>query len=143
MHFRFPLLLLAVCILSLVRCTKDSDDDDDAINAVSELTVTLEWQQRDADLDLDLDDAPTQAYLGMTYTGDILEGPGTERLVWLDDAPDGTYRIEIEWFAGAGDVPYTLTVATNGESRAFTGTLEAADDLVYYTFTKEGADLDF
>ncbi|MEM7571259.1 MAG: hypothetical protein AAF433_00110 [Bacteroidota bacterium] len=134
--------LFAFALLFTMSC----NDDDGGISLdVDDLTIRLSWNQADADLDLDLS-LPNNTFIGSgstQHSGDVLSGPGEEVITLDDEALDGAYIIQVEWFSGAGDVSYQLTVESQGTSRTFDADIDAIIDIDLINFTKTGGTLSF
>ncbi|MDE0553710.1 MAG: hypothetical protein OXI24_05820 [Candidatus Poribacteria bacterium] len=93
------------------------------------LQISLSWNNT-ADVDLWVTDTSgTQiawfnpsSQTGGSLDRDDVDGYGPENIFW-DDAPDGSYRIEVNHFSGTTPVSYIVTINGSGTSRQFTGTL--------------------
>ncbi|NJO86926.1 MAG: hypothetical protein HC821_02450 [Lewinella sp.] len=113
-----PYFILLLCVsLLYTGCKKDDDGDDNGDGTGDDLRISLTWQQTDADLDLDIVSDPLSRFIGpltnasnITHSGDDLTGPGEEVIRYDNNAPDGRYRVRVEWFSGDDDVRYTLRI---------------------------------
>ena len=119
-----------------------------------DVQITLEWDS-DADLDLhvhepsgheiyfgDRGPSPTGGELdvdsNVNCSDDGIPG-GVENVYWpADEAPSGTYTVEVHGWAvggsacGSGD--YTLTITVDGETEVHTGSVQE-DESAIYDFT--------
>ncbi len=117
------------------------------------LQISLSWNTDDTDLDLWVTDpSGTLIYFGnrTSPTGgqldrDDTDGFGPENIFWLDDtAPDGAYRVEVDYYGGSAVTNYVVTVNAPRTSRRFEGTLRRANDRDLVTVvTKRGDQLQF
>jgi len=116
------------------------------------LQISLSW---DTPTDQDLyvtDPSGFTIYYGDTYSLDTdgqldrddLDGFGPENIFWTEDAPDGTYVVQVNDFDGTVGVNnFYVTVSAPGVSRRFTGTTQAGSTTDVVTFTKDGDDINF
>ncbi len=136
------LFLFAFAILFTSSC---NDDDGGVSLDIDDLEIRLTWQQADADLDLDLL-GPNSLIVssGLAgHSGDVLTGPGEETIMLDDNAADGAYTVQVEWFDGAGDVSYSLQIISAETTRTFDADIDAVDDVDIILFTKVGGVLNF
>ena len=108
------------------------------------LQVSLAW---DSTPDIDLwitDPSGTEIYFGNKFspTGgeldlDDRDGFGPENIYWTQDAPDGIYKIEVDYYrrsgiggepGGTGPTDYTVTINGLGANRVFIGSLNRHGD---------------
>ncbi|MEL6143225.1 MAG: hypothetical protein AAFU67_16610, partial [Bacteroidota bacterium] len=101
-----------------------------------DLFIRLTWEQANVDLDLALASAPSFLVLP-TYSGDDQDGPGEETLTWSDSAGDGEYRINVTSNTG-GVANYTIFIQSANDSRTFTESIDSANPIDAYVFTKSG-----
>ena len=114
------------------------------------LQISLSWDNT-ADVDLWVTDpSGTRIYWDNTFsqTGgnldrDDTDGYGPENIFW-EDAPDGSYRVEVNHYFGATPARYIVTINGLGTSRQFTGTLSqlGQTDLIT-TIRKSGNSINF
>lgn len=114
------------------------------------LQISLSWDNT-ADVDLWVTDtSDTKIYFGnpSSATGgsldrDDVNGYGPENIFW-ENAPDGSYRVEVNHYSGATGANYIVTINGLGTSRQFTGTLSRRyqTDLIT-TIQKSGNNISF
>ena len=60
---------------------------------------------------------------------DNTSGFGPENVSWADDnAPVGSYQVEVDYFRGTDPVNFTVVVTNNGQRQEYRGTLNAQGD---------------
>ncbi|HXG39296.1 MAG TPA: hypothetical protein VNL36_11055 [Bacteroidota bacterium] len=110
------------------------------------LQISLTW---DTATDIDLwvtDPTGTKIYYmnrsspsGGQLDRDDVDGYGPENVYWLQNAPDGYYKVEVNYYSGTAVTRYTVTVNAPGNSRIFNGTLNTRGQTHLVTcFTKQG-----
>jgi hypothetical protein len=115
------------------------------------LQISLTW---DTATDIDLwvtDPTNTKIYFlnrtspsGGQLDRDDVDGYGPENVFWLQNAPDGYYTVEVNYYAGSVVTRYTVTVNAPGNSRIFNGTLNTRGQTHLVTcFTKRGTNYTF
>lgn len=114
------------------------------------LQISLSWDNT-ADVDLWVTDPSgtriywenTSSQTGGSLDRDDTDGYGPENIFW-ENAPDGSYRVEVNHFVGATPVRYIVTINGLGTSRQFTGTLSRSGqtDLIT-TIRKSGNSINF
>ena len=114
------------------------------------LQISLCWDNT-ADVDLWVTDpsdtriwwANTSSATGGSLDREDIDGYGPENIFW-DNAPDGSYRVEVNHYAGATPTGYIVTINGLGTSRQFTGILSRRDqtDLIT-TIQKSGNSINF
>ena len=53
---------------------------------------------------------------------------GPENIFWKQGAPDGNYKVEVNYYAGSGPADYIVTINVPGFARQFTGTLNGVGE---------------
>ena len=116
------------------------------------LQISLSWDD-DTDQDLHVTDpfggeiyyAAPYASSGGELDRDDVDGYGPENIYWLEDAPDGTYTVEVNYYSGSSTpTDFYVTVNGAGASRSYSGTTtEAIPRKLVTTFTKSGDDISF
>ena len=114
------------------------------------LQISLSWDNT-ADVDLWVTDPSdtriwwvnTSSATGGSLDRDDIDGYGPENIFW-DNAPDGSYRVEVNHYSGATPSGYIVTINALGTSRQFTGTLSRREqtDLIT-TIQKSGNSINF
>ena len=114
------------------------------------LQISLSWNNT-ADVDLWVTDPSgtriywdnTSSQTGGSLDRDDTDGYGPENIFW-DNAPDGSYRVEVNHYDGVAPVRYIVTINGLGTSRQFTGTLSQSGqtDLIT-TIRKSGNSINF
>jgi hypothetical protein len=118
-----------------------------------DVQVTLRWETS-SDLDLAVTDpdgntisydatsAPNGGQLDVDSNAgcDAPTPTGVENVFWPEGgAPSGTYVISVTYYqdcAGAGAVPYTVTVTIDGDQEVFSGTISAGSAAQTYEVTR-------
>ena len=124
------------------------------------LQVSLAWDST-PDIDLWITDpsgieiyyrhksSPTGGELDL----DDRDGFGPENIYWTQDAPDGVYKIEVDYYhgsgkdgqpGGTGPTDYTVTINGLGSHRVFVGSLNTHGDRdLVVEIVKQGSSLTF
>ncbi len=110
------------------------------------LQISLSWNNK-TDQDLYVTD-PTGKVIyynspssstGGELDKDDTNGFGPENIFWLEDAPDGTYHIQVDDYSDTGDLTaFVVTFNGMGTSRRFTGTTQYGSRAEVITFEKKG-----
>ncbi len=111
--------------------------------------VSLSWDAT-PDIDLYVTDPTgeeisymnTVAQSGGELDRDDTDGFGPENIFWAQTAPDGTYKVEVDYFSGSVPTNYVVTVNAVGSSRTYNGSLSSGKVLVV-NFTKSGNAVSF
>ena len=84
-----------------------------------------------------------EQFNGGNLDRDDTDGYGPENIFW-EDAPDGSYRVEVNHYSGTTPARYIVTINGLGTSRQFTGTLSRSvqTDLIT-TVRKSGNSINF
>ena len=101
------------------------------------IQVTLFWNQRN-DIDLwlvepnghkiyyqDKNSTAGDGYLDF----DNVTAYGPENIYFIDDIPDGEYKVKVHYFAGSPVTHWSISVTACGSTAAFSGSLESVDDV--------------
>jgi hypothetical protein len=115
------------------------------------LQVSLSWNT-ETDMDLYVTDPSGEViYYGDEYAEsggqldrDDTDGYGPENIFWDDNAPNGTYIVEVHDYDGSSLLQnWVVTVTSGSSSRTFSGTLQNGQRKTVTTFTKNGTSLSF
>ena len=132
------------------------DDLDDLSDSNGVIQVGLSWDTDQTDIDLHVTDPsgeeiffshPNSASGGYLDRDDT-DGFGPENIYWINDIPDGTYKVHVVYY-GPSTGPttnYTIKVINGlGVSRNFTGSLgfNLRNAVPVTSFTKRGNQLTF
>ena len=75
---------------------------------------------------------------------DDVDSFGPENIFWKQGAPDGNYKVEVNYYAGWGAADYIVTINAPGFARQFTGTLNHVGEThLIANLTKQGNNLTF
>lgn len=105
--------------------------------------ISLTWDTT-ADLDLWVTDpAGERIYYGnrSSATGGVLDvddtdGFGPENIYWpTNDAPVGTYTVQVDHFRGASPSPWRVTIVLSGRTQTFSGSVSTNETDTVTTFT--------
>lgn len=113
------------------------------------IQISLSWDN-DSDQDLYVTDPNGET---IYYSNDIsatggeldrddVDGYGPENIFWVDGAPDGEYRVEVDPFSGPSPTTFYVTVNGFGSSRSFNGVTDN-EAVSVVTFQKTGERLEF
>ncbi|WP_340105622.1 YfaP family protein [Rhodohalobacter sp. 8-1] len=114
------------------------------------LQLSLSWDNT-SDLDLHVTD-PSGTTINYIYpsssTGgeldrDDVDGFGPENIFWTDDAPDGTYVVEVDHYSGESPTNFIVTITGPNQSRSFNGSATSENRVQVASFTKSGSTLSF
>ena len=115
------------------------------------LQVSLSWNTA-TDQDLWVTDPlgkkifwnSTTSSTGGRLDRDDIDGYGPENIYWLSDAPDGTYKVEVDDYRYTSS-PNTcfITVSVPGQSKSYTRTTQASSTVSVVTITKAGSNYTF
>ncbi len=126
-------------------CEEEDPEQEVLLGRSGEVRVNIEW---DADVDLDLyvtnpcgqtfgyseqTTATCQGSAGEWDYDDQGDGyrnddPHAENIVWVENAPQGSYRVALNYFDGSVSTNYTIRVFYGEESRTYTGRIGPADE---------------
>lgn len=113
------------------------------------LQISLSWDKaNDQDLHVfdpsgeEIDYTNTSSLSGGQLDRDDLDGFGPENIYWLENAPDGTYQVKVDDYAGTG-ANFYVTVSGPNVSRNFSGTTSNGNTVDVVTFTKSGNSINF
>ncbi len=112
------------------------------------LQIGLSWDTDATDVDLWVTDPageviyyanPTSSSGGYLDRDDT-DGFGPENIYWVDNIPDGDYKVQVHYFAGQAVTNYEVKVTNGlGYSASYTGILNVEDQLDdVVTFRKTG-----
>ncbi len=113
--------------------------------------VSLSWDnETDQDLYVTGPSGETITYFNTSDSSggqldrDDIDGFGPENIFWSENAPDGTYKVEVNDFEGTSTPNrFYITVSTPNESRNFEGTTINGNTVEVVTFTKNGNNIVF
>lgn len=98
------------------------------------LQINLAWNTNNTDIDLHvLDPSGTEIYYSneTSRTGgqldrDDTDGYGPENIFWRQNAPDGEYKVWVEYYGnyGGGRTRYFVTITTPSGAKSFEGVLQ-------------------
>ena len=75
---------------------------------------------------------------------DDVDSFGPENIFWKQGAPDGPYKVEVNYYAGSGAADYIVTINVPGFARQFTGTLNRVGEThLIANLIKQGDNLTF
>jgi hypothetical protein len=126
------ILNIAEAILLLVGEDSAELAEGALISGFGQVKVTLTWNTG-ADIDLWVTEpngnrifwsSPTSSTGGILDFDD-LDGPGPENIFWTENAPSGTYLVQVQNFSsnGATSTNYTVQTEINGIVEVFRGSL--------------------
>jgi hypothetical protein len=115
------------------------------------LQISLSWNTA-TDQDLYVDD-PTGVVIyysndtspsGGELDRDDTDGYGPENIYWLENAPDGTYKVSVNDYTGtATPNSFFVTVNAPGMTKTFTGETQNGNTVDVVTIEKSGNNYDF
>jgi hypothetical protein len=122
------------------------------------LQINLAWDTDDSDIDLHvIDPSGFEIYYRRKYSSvtggqldrDDVDGFGPENIYWLENAPDGVYKVYLHYYgddrtySGQNTKCYVTVNGPKG-SKLFTNTLSRVDERIFVTrITKSGDQLTF
>lgn len=117
------------------------------------LQISLSWDTPDTDLDLYVTD-PSNAQIywnnrtsstGGELDKDDQDGYGPENIFWKDSAPDGVYKVEVDYWDGSAKTNFVVTVSNGLQSRSWQDYFNSDGDpmKLVVTITKSGSNLSF
>jgi len=116
------------------------------------LQVNLTWNTNYTDIDLHvLDPSGTEIYYANDYSStggeldrDDVDGFGPENIFWLGTAPDGQYKVWIEYYSGSTPTTSYVTINVPGRSKSFQASMSRSGDRRdIVTITKRGDNYSF
>lgn len=115
------------------------------------LQISLTWDNgTDQDLYV-ITPSGEEIYYGNDYDSsggqldrDDTDGYGPENIFWEDQAPNGTYSVQVDDYDNEGSRNnYYITISAPGISRSFTGFTQFGSRATVATFTKNGNSIQF
>ncbi|MEO0585597.1 MAG: hypothetical protein AAF135_25530, partial [Bacteroidota bacterium] len=114
------------------------------------IQISLSWDNSsDQDLYVTDPEGETISYTRRTSTSggqldrDDTNGFGPENIFWSENAPDGTYTVEVDDYDGVPSTTFYVTVSGPNTSRSFTGETSFGSKVDVVTFTKRGDRITF
>lgn len=110
------------------------------------LQISLSWSTpTDQDLHV-VDPSATEIYFAnkLSSTGgeldrDDINGYGPENIFWLDNAPDGSYKVSVKDYESTSTPnPFVVTVNSPGKSKSFSGQTLRGNTVNVITIQKSG-----
>ncbi len=117
-----------------------------------DLQVNLTWDTNGTDVDLYVKEPNgNEIYFGdrSSSTGGQLDrddtnGFGPENIYWLNQLPDGEYKISVDYFSGGPATNYYVTVTAGRTVKSYTGVLtNSATTKTVVTVRKQGGSYSF
>ena len=114
------------------------------------LQISLSWNEVD-DIDLWVTDPsgfkifyadPVSAATGGELDRDDVDSFGPENIFWTQGAPDGDYKVEVNYYAGSGAADYIVTINAPNFAQQFTGTLNGVGETdLIANLSKQGSSI--
>jgi hypothetical protein len=95
------------------------------------MQVNLTWDTNNTDVDLYVTEpngntiyyARSSSSTGGQLDRDDTNGYGPENIYWLQEAPDGDYKVSVNYYSGGPETNYYITINTPNKSKTFEGKL--------------------